>query len=100
LLFGRAQCRLLAKASGHRYYLHMRIVVTGDRSWRCDDLAMAILRRLVRRYGRNLTIVHGGEAGVDESFNKACKSLRIAVEVRMATWPRTGNPTIANKNRD
>src|SRR6516225_12062009 len=78
----------------------MRIVVTGDRFWRCDELATAILRRLVQRYGPNLTMVHGGENGVDESFNKACKSLGIAVEVRLPNWPHTGLPTIGNKNRE
>jgi hypothetical protein len=61
----------------------MRIVITGERSWRCDELATAVVRRLVKRYGANLTIVHGGQSGVDESFNTACKILEIALEVRL-----------------
>jgi hypothetical protein len=80
--------------------MDMRIVETGDRSWQCDELATAILRRLFQRYGPNLTIVHGGQNGVDESFNKACKNLEIAVEVRLANWPQTGHPMIGNKNRE
>ena len=62
----------------------MRIVVTGERAWACDDLAMVVVQRLIDRYGPNLVIVHGGQNGVDESFNKACKSLGVAVEVQLA----------------
>jgi hypothetical protein len=58
------------------------------------------LRRLVKRYGANFTIVHGGQNGVDESFDTACKNLGIAVEVRLPNWPHTGLPTIGNKNRE
>jgi len=72
----------------------MRIVVTGERAWACDELAMIVLQRLIARYGRDIVIVHGGCPGVDESFNKACKSLGITVEVRLASWPQTGTPTI------
>ena len=77
-----------------RYDLYMRIVVTGERAWACDELAMIVLQRLIARYGRDIVIVHGGCPGVDESFNKACKSLGITVEVRLASWPQTGTPTI------
>jgi hypothetical protein len=78
----------------------MRIVETGDRAWPCDDLAMVVVQRLIARYGCDIVVVHGGCPGVDESFNKACKSLGVAVEVRLATWPQTGTPTIANRNRE
>src|SRR6516165_7486223 len=77
----------------------MRIVVAGDRAWRCGELATAILRRLVKRYGASLTIVHGGQNGVDESFDTACKNLGTAVEVRLPNWPNTGLPTIGNNVR-
>ena len=78
----------------------MRILATGDRAWVCDDLAMVVLNRLIARYGRDIVIVHGGCPGVDESFNKACKSLGITVEVRLASWPQTGTPTIGTRNRE
>ena len=42
------------------YNLNMRILVTGDRHWHCDDLAEQVLNRLLARYGPGLTIVHGG----------------------------------------
>jgi hypothetical protein len=38
----------------------MRILVTGDRFWGCYDLAAAILRRLVARYGPDIIIIRGG----------------------------------------
>jgi YspA, cpYpsA-related SLOG family len=81
-------------------YLDMRIVVTGERAWACDELAMVVLQRLIARYGPDIVIVHGGAVGVDEAFNKACKSLGIAVEVRLAEWPQTGTPTISTRNRE
>jgi hypothetical protein len=78
----------------------MRIVITGDRAWSCDELAMAVLQRLITRYGRDIVIIHGGSPGVDESFNEACTSLGITVEPRPANWPHTGHPTIGSKNRE
>jgi len=36
----------------------MRIAVTGDRFWPCNQLAVTILRRLVARYGPGIVIVH------------------------------------------
>jgi hypothetical protein len=78
----------------------MRILITGDRAWQCDDLAVAVLQRLVSRYGREIIIVHGGCPGVDECFNKACAGLAIAVDVRLANWPQTGMPTIGSRNRE
>src|SRR5262249_20352727 len=51
-------------------------------------------------YGANLTVIHGGQIGVDQSFNEACKTLGISLEVRLANWPQTGHPTIGTKNRE
>lgn len=61
---------------------------------------MVIAQRLIARRNRDIVVVHGGCPGVDESFNNACTSLGIAVEVRLANWPRTGTPTIGNRNRE
>jgi hypothetical protein len=83
-----------------RYCMDMRIVVTGERAWVCEELAMVVLRRLIARYDREIVIVHGGAAGVDDCFSKACKSLGIAVEARLANWPQTGTATIGNRNRE
>jgi len=58
------------------------------------------LQRLIARYGREIVVVHGGAAGIDASFSKACKSLGVAVEVRLTNWPQTDNPTIGSKNHE
>jgi hypothetical protein len=68
----------------------MRVIVTGDRFWSCHQLATAILRRLVARYGPDIVIVHGDATGVDESFATAAKGLGIAVEAHPADWDRLG----------
>ena len=78
----------------------MRIVMAGERAWACDELAIVVLQRLIARYGREMVIVHGGAVGVDESFSRACKSLSVDVEVRLANWPQTGHPTIGSKNHE
>jgi hypothetical protein len=78
----------------------MHIVVTGETAWASDELAMVVVQRLIARYGPEIVILRGGETGVDESFNEACKSLGIAVEARLANWPQTGPPMIWSKNRE
>jgi hypothetical protein len=78
----------------------MRIVVTGDRMWACDELALAVVKRTIAKFGREIVIVHGGSPGVDESFNQACKQFGIAVEARLPNWGQTGPPTIGSRNRE
>jgi hypothetical protein len=69
----------------------MRVIVTGDRGWDCDELARRVVRRLVARYGRpGLTIVHGGAKGVDAAFEFACAVTGVAREPHPADWERLG----------
>ena len=42
-------------------------MVGGDRFWRCDELAMAIVRRMVARYGPDIVIAQSGGNGVDHA---------------------------------
>ncbi len=63
----------------------MRILITGDRFWSCHQLAAEVIRRLVKRHGLDIVIVHGGATGVDESFATACKGLGIAAEAHPVT---------------
>jgi hypothetical protein len=52
-----------------------------------------VIRRLVKRYGEDIVIVHGGATGVDESFATTCKGLGIAGEGHPVTdeeWRRIG----------
>jgi hypothetical protein len=57
--------------------MYMCIVMTGDRFWTCRALALIILRRLIARYGTDITIVHGGGSGVEQSIVIGCEKLGL-----------------------
>jgi hypothetical protein len=78
----------------------MRIIVTGDRFWFCNRLAAAIVRRLVARYGPEITIVHGAAPGVDESFEMASHGLGVKTEPHPADWKQLGNKTGPIRNQE
>jgi YspA, cpYpsA-related SLOG family len=73
------------------YYMNMFILITGDRHWRCDDVAEQIINRLLARYGPDLVVVHGGAPGVDKAFSLAGRELVVAVEPHVADWKGLGN---------
>jgi hypothetical protein len=88
------------KAPGLRgYYVDMRFLVTGDCYWVCYELALNVLRRLIDRYGADITIVHGGATGVDESFARACRELDMTAEPHIAEWRWHGNTAGPKRNR-
>jgi hypothetical protein len=78
----------------------MRVIVTGDRFWPCHQLAAAILRRLVARYGPDIVIVHGDDTGVEESFATAAKGLRIQTEAYPADFGHLGEGAETFRNRE
>jgi hypothetical protein len=78
----------------------MRIMVTGDRDWICFDLATAIVRRLVTRYGPDVVIVHGAARGVDDSFRSVCRWLGVKDEPHVADWERFGNAAGPKRNAE
>ena len=69
----------------------MRILITGDRFWACHDLARSVLQRVIDRHGPEITIIHGGGTGVDESFGRAARALGLVVEPHLADWYSLGN---------
>jgi hypothetical protein len=78
----------------------MRVIITGDRSWRCDDLAKRVVGRLVARYGKEgLEIVHGAAGGVDSAFDNAAIDARIGKDPHPADW-RLGKRAGPKRNRD
>jgi YspA, cpYpsA-related SLOG family len=81
------------------YYLDMRILISGDRHWRCNDLAEQIVSRLLARYGPNLIIIHGAAPGVDESFAAACREMGVAAEPHVADCKGLGNVAGPARNR-
>jgi hypothetical protein len=82
------------------YNLNMRILITGDRHWRCDDLAEQVLNRLLARYGPNLVVVHGGVPGVDQSFNVVSRELGLTVEPHLADWKGLGKVAGPARNQE
>jgi hypothetical protein len=61
----------------------MRVIVTGDRHWNVPELAEDVINRLLARYGPDLVIVHGGAAGIDQSFAVACRELGVTAEAHL-----------------
>jgi hypothetical protein len=74
--------------------------VSGDRFWTCPKLATSIVRRLVARYGPGITIIHGGGAGVDNSFASASRDLGISTEPHFADWKGLGNIAGPVRNKE
>jgi hypothetical protein len=68
-----------------------RILVTGDRNWRCCYVAKRLVERLVARYGPGIVIVHGDARGVDQAVSMACMDLGVAQERHPAIWGRHGD---------
>jgi hypothetical protein len=68
-----------------------RVIVTGDRNWRCLELARRIMARLTARYGDGLTIIHGGATGVDAAFDLAALEARVSREPHPADWHQYGD---------
>jgi hypothetical protein len=64
----------------------MRIVITGERHWRCDELAEQIVNRLLARYGPDSVVVRGGAPGVNPTFAEACQELGVVAESLPANW--------------
>jgi hypothetical protein len=78
----------------------VRILITGERHWRCDNLAAQIMNRLLVRYGPELVVVHGGAPGIDQSFQVACQTLGVTVEPHLADWKGLGNIAGSKRNQE
>jgi hypothetical protein len=76
----------------------MRILVTGDRNWRCEEMAQRIVQRLIARHGRDITIVHGACSGVDMAFDRAAILAGVSKEPHPADWTRFGKQAGPRRN--
>jgi hypothetical protein len=66
-----------------------RIIITGDRNWKCDNLVRMIINDFIST--RNIIIVHGDcPTGVDRSFKVICTELSIDTEPHPALWSTHG----------
>jgi hypothetical protein len=72
----------------------VRVIVGGSRDWKCDALAVRVVRRLVARYGRALVVVHDGAPGAATAFDAACLRLGVRRDPVVGpgpdAWPRPG----------
>jgi hypothetical protein len=83
--------RLAAGGPGDERPTAVRVIVTGDRAWHCDELATRVVARLIERYGRDgLVLVHGAATGVDSAFDRAGIAVGVAREPHPADWKRPG----------
>jgi hypothetical protein len=78
----------------------MRILVAGDQHWRCTELALRVVNRLLVHYGPDVVIIHGGGCGVDQAFAVACRELGVVAEARLPDWKGLGNVEGAAHNRE
>lgn len=72
-----------------------RVCVSGSRGYAHLDN----VDRLIATMPRDLTIVHGGAAGVDERANEVANKLGLRVEVCRADWSRYGRRAGPLRNR-
>jgi hypothetical protein len=58
-----------------------------------------VLQRLIAQYRPDTVIARGGQNGADESFNKACQRLGVAVDPKTSTFSprRPQNPLIDDR---
>jgi hypothetical protein len=68
----------------------MRIILTGDRFWPCHKLIAEIVRRLLAKYGPDIVIGHGDDAGVDQAVAIVCRGFRVRAVVYPCDWDRIG----------
>jgi hypothetical protein len=74
----------------------MRVIIAGERQWNSQPLAENVIRRLAKRYG-TVTIVYGGECGIDHSFSLACWKLGVEMECVLLDYTRAGDRRLQNR---
>ena len=69
-----------------------RVLVTGDRNWRCRAVAREVVQRLKAKHGAALVIIHGGGfTGVEREFAEAAELQRVRQEALPAESGRWGD---------
>jgi hypothetical protein len=70
--------------------MSVRVLISGDRNWRCGALARRVVARLADRFGADLVVVSGTAEGVDTAFAAACDVRGVAHEPHVAHWHEKG----------
>jgi hypothetical protein len=68
-----------------------RVLITGDRSWPCLELARRVVGRLKARHP-DVEIVHGAARGVDTAFHVAAQAAGVPVHAYPAEWDNLDLP--------
>jgi YspA, cpYpsA-related SLOG family len=74
----------------------MRVIIAGERQWNSHQMAENVIRRLTARYG-SVTIVYGGECGIDHSFSLACWELGVEMDCVLLDYARAGDRRFQNR---
>jgi hypothetical protein len=74
----------------------MRVIIAGERQWNSQPLAENVIRRLAKRYG-TVTIVYGGECGIDHSFSLACWKLGVEMDCVLLDYAHAGDRRFQNR---
>lgn len=67
-----------------------RILVTGSRDWEDATTIFEALNTVVKKWGTDVVIVHGGAKGADTLAGAWAKVNFIAEEVHLANWKQYG----------
>lgn len=68
----------------------MKILICGDRHWDNYDSVLNIVKRLIKKYGNDITIIEGGATGADTMAKKAAVQLEIKYKEYPANWELYG----------
>lgn len=77
-----------------------RVIITGCRHWRPEDLARRIARSLRSKHGDDVVVVHGAAPGVDCTFDEACRIEGLRTEPHPADWEAYGNSAGPKRNAE
>jgi hypothetical protein len=78
----------------------IRVLVSGDRNWRCGALARRVVARLADRFGADLVVVSGTAEGVDTAFAAACDVRGVAHEPHAVHWHEKGKRAGPVRNQE
>lgn len=77
-----------------------RILICGPRDFSCYFWVFMVVAGCKKKYGDDITIIHGGARGVDSLVDKAAKALDLTVDAYPANWKKYGAVAGPIRNRD
>lgn len=77
-----------------------RFLITGCRNWKCTEVAEWVVGSLLKKYGPEITLVHGMAPGVDTTFASVCRLKGIPDEPHPADWDAYGKAAGPRRNQE